>query len=352
MELPHSNLVDPADYETDGLICDGYQLRVSKYTDLADLGSIRAQQDWSKHVAPTKFYKGTLGDTYDFISLCIPECRPERIEIIAYANEMYFLHDDVVEDSDKGEGDRLNDALLEGFLPEQNLSAKTAMSNETTVPGRQIVQRKLIRAMMAVDRTLALKTMAIWTSFLETGCGRSNHTVFDNFDEFMQYRVLDVGKLYWVGAITFGMGITLSESELDVCYSLCHPMWLSCGLINDLYSWPKERDAAAAQRVGHVNNAVWVLMKEQSVDEAQALVLLRDKIRQCFVDYRAVLLQHGGRLDFSSELRRLLHALSFSMIGHLVWSRTAPRYIYGCGFSERQLRWMKDGTPRSIGVMG
>src|SRR5262245_50213179 len=116
MKFHHSTPIDPSAYEVDGLVCEGYNLRVSNYTHLADLGAIRAQQDWTAHVAPTQYFKGTLGDTYDFISLSIPECLPDRIELVAYANEMYFLHDDVVEDSDQREVGRVS-FFLGYFLP-------------------------------------------------------------------------------------------------------------------------------------------------------------------------------------------------------------------------------------------
>lgn len=65
-----------------------------------------------------------------------------------------------------------------------------------------------------------------------------------------------------------------------------------------------------------------------------------------------MLREHGQKADLSEEMRRLLHAFGFSMVGHLVWSRTSPRYVKESGFSERQLRWMRDGTEGEGGVMG
>ena len=100
MEFHHSNLVGPSTYETEGL-CDGYSLRVHKNPEIVDLCTLRAQEDWKTFVGPVGFYKGCLGPEYDFISLSIPECLPERIDIIAYINEVIFLHDDIVEDVDK-----------------------------------------------------------------------------------------------------------------------------------------------------------------------------------------------------------------------------------------------------------
>lgn len=92
MTFTHSTIVDPSTYETQGL-CEGIDVRVSKYSHLEDRGAIRSHEDWNKHVAPCHEYRGTLGPRFNFISVTIPECIPERLEIISYANDFAFLHD-------------------------------------------------------------------------------------------------------------------------------------------------------------------------------------------------------------------------------------------------------------------
>lgn len=92
MEYRYSEIVDPSTYDLEGL-CDGIPLRVNRHADLEDIGAIRAQEDWSKHVNPVKSYRGGLGPRFSFMAVSIPECLPERLEIISYANEFAFLHD-------------------------------------------------------------------------------------------------------------------------------------------------------------------------------------------------------------------------------------------------------------------
>ena len=92
MEYKYSSIVDPSTYETENL-CDGMPLRVHMYPDLEDLGAFRAQEDWRRHVGPIDNYKGGLGPQYSFMAVSVPECLPERLEIISYANEFAFLHD-------------------------------------------------------------------------------------------------------------------------------------------------------------------------------------------------------------------------------------------------------------------
>ena len=100
MEFQYSTLVPRASYDDESL-CTGYTLRIHKDEELVDLGTLRAQEDWSRHVGPVEFYKGSLGAKFNFVSLALPECLPDRIEIIAYINEVIFLHDDIVEDVSK-----------------------------------------------------------------------------------------------------------------------------------------------------------------------------------------------------------------------------------------------------------
>lgn len=92
MEFRHSSLVCPESYDNDGL-SDIIDLRQSDYAYLEDRGAIRAQHDWAMHVGPMRRFRGTLGPQYSFMSVSVPECIPERLEIISYANEFAFMHD-------------------------------------------------------------------------------------------------------------------------------------------------------------------------------------------------------------------------------------------------------------------
>lgn len=92
MQYLHSKLIDPSTYETEGL-CDGIPLRAHLSRELEDIGTIRAQQDWNKYVGPINQYEGGLGPQYSFMTVSVPECLPDRLEIISYANEFAFLHD-------------------------------------------------------------------------------------------------------------------------------------------------------------------------------------------------------------------------------------------------------------------
>ena len=95
MEYRYSEEVDPCEYETHGL-AGNVPLRVHKDPFSETVGALRAQRDWTKLVSPVYGYKGGLGDRYSFMRVTVPECRPERLEIISYANEYAFLYDGAI----------------------------------------------------------------------------------------------------------------------------------------------------------------------------------------------------------------------------------------------------------------
>lgn len=92
MEFQYSDVIDPSTYETEGL-CDGIALRRHRNPIHENKGAVRAQEDWTKLVGPVVHYKGGLGAEFSFIRVTVPECLPERLEVLSYANEFAFLYD-------------------------------------------------------------------------------------------------------------------------------------------------------------------------------------------------------------------------------------------------------------------
>lgn len=92
MDFVYSQEVSAVLYQTDGLD-SGIPLRMHK-DDVSEIrGASRAQKDWNDNVSPIESYRGGLGEPYSFIRVTVPECLPDRLEIISYANEFAFLYD-------------------------------------------------------------------------------------------------------------------------------------------------------------------------------------------------------------------------------------------------------------------
>ena len=92
MEYQYSDVVDPSTFDYHGL-CPPLQTRVSKFDHLSNEGTRTAQDDWRRLVGKRKDTPGSIGRPFNFISLVIPECLPDRIYLATYANEFGFLHD-------------------------------------------------------------------------------------------------------------------------------------------------------------------------------------------------------------------------------------------------------------------
>ncbi|KAH7048409.1 isoprenoid synthase domain-containing protein [Macrophomina phaseolina] len=322
MQLLYSKLVDPSEYDMDGISSPELDLRISKYADFEEIGTIRAQEDWRKYVGPVEpYYRGGLGPKYNFMAIAVPECLPERLEIISYANEFAFLYDDMVDNVSKEEGDKLNDQLMAAFQ-----EAATTGKITQALTGKRYVQAQMLLEMMAIDKPRALVAMKAWAEFAELASGREHFTDFASLDQYIPYRILDVGEMFWFGMLTFGMGLTIKEEEIEECRLLSRDAYIIFGLQNDLYSWDKE--VAAAEKIGqkHVVNAVYVIMKEHGVGVDDAKQICRRVILEHEAKYIKTLREVEKRTDLSHDLKRFVEALQYSSTGNVLWSVLCPRY--------------------------
>lgn len=123
--------------------------------------------------------------------------------------------------------------------------------------------------------------------------------------------------------------------------------WIAVGLQNDIWSWPKERDAAKANGKDHVVNAVWVLMQEHQTDVVGAMQICRKLIVDHVTKYLKVIEETKTNESISLDLRKYLDAMLYSISGNVVWSLECPRYNPDITFNKTQLEWMHQGIPAS-----
>ncbi|KAJ5808864.1 geranylgeranyl diphosphate synthase [Penicillium riverlandense] len=338
MEFKYSTVVDPTTYKTHGL-CDGIPLRCHESPELEEIETLRCQEDWRDWVGPLGFYKGGLGPRWNFMAITVPECLPERLGVLGYANELAFLHDDVTDVADYG--DLHNDDLKAAFE-----EAASTGRIEGSASGKRAIQAHIANEMMKIHKQHAITTLQAWAKFAELGSGRQHTTHFKTEKEYIEYRMIDIGTMFWYGMVTFGMGISIPEEELDMCHDLANTAYLNLGLTNDLYSWQKEYETAVAMGRDYVANIIGVLMEERKISEEEAKEVCREKIKVTIVDFRKIVEDTKAREDVSLDTKRYLEALLYSLSGNLVWSIDCPRYHRWSSYNERQLDWMKDGIPK------
>lgn len=95
MEKRFSKLIAASTYNSGGLT-GGIELRRHIRPLSEDVGTIRAQEDWNRLVSPLKGYTGGLGPRWSVMQLAFPECLPDRLEVISYANELAFIYDGMI----------------------------------------------------------------------------------------------------------------------------------------------------------------------------------------------------------------------------------------------------------------
>ncbi|RAH79187.1 putative geranylgeranyl diphosphate synthase [Aspergillus japonicus CBS 114.51] len=331
MEFKFSTVVDPSTYQTQGL-CDGLTVRYHKNTELEEIGCLRCQEHWREQVGPLGLYKGGLGHPWSGMSIAIPEALPDRLGIVSYANELAFLHDD---------GDEHNNDLKAAF--DQVISTGTIKHAGS---GKRALQAYVAKRMLSIDKDRAITSLKAWPTFLDKA-GRQEDYRFKSEDEYLKYRVHDVGMLFWYGLLTFAQAITIPENELEKCHQLATTAYLHMALVNDLVSWDKERQSATALGKDYVTNFIFVAMEEHGISEDQAQERCRQEIKKATVDYLRVFEDIKARDDLSPDTKRYLESVLYSMSGNVVWSFHSPRYYTDASFSERQLEWMKNGIPKA-----
>ena len=62
--------------------------------------------------------------------------------------------------------------------------------------GKKQIQSRMLLEMISIDRERALTTMKAWARFVELASGRQHHTHFATLEEYIPYRVIDVGQMY------------------------------------------------------------------------------------------------------------------------------------------------------------
>ncbi|KAK8084701.1 terpenoid synthase [Apiospora hydei] len=333
MEFRYSSLVDPRHYQTHGL-ANGIPLRQHDDSVKERAGALRAQRDWGKFVFPIQGYNGGLGDRFSLIRVTIPECLPERLEIISYANEFAFLYDganlcrfiqDAMEEidlKDNLDGDAVTIPFLETFGAETVLDVTPKVAAQ---PEKRL-QAQILAEMMSIDPIRAITTMEVWGRFVRLA-SETRARPFGTMTEYVPSRVVDVGELIWFGTLTFAMALTIPEEDLQECMELARPAYAALALTNDLYSWDKERKAAEETDQDYVFNAIWVIMKERSVSEKEAKNICCEEIRKYVQEYCEIVEEvQSEPAHLGKDTRTYLEAIKYTISGNLVWSIYCARY--------------------------
>lgn len=68
-------------------------------------------------------------------------------------------------------------------------------SIESKGSGKRQLQSKMLLEMLKIDKERAITSMKSWARFVELAAGRQHHTQFASLEEYIPYRIIDVGEM-------------------------------------------------------------------------------------------------------------------------------------------------------------
>ena len=68
-------------------------------------------------------------------------------------------------------------------------------SIESKGSGKRQLQSKIFLEMIKLDRERAITSMKLWARFVEFASGRQHHIQFTSLEEYIPYRIIDVGEM-------------------------------------------------------------------------------------------------------------------------------------------------------------
>jgi hypothetical protein len=73
--------------------------------------------------------------------------------------------------------------------------ATGVIKNPKNTTGRGFMMSKIAKKMLSIDRGPASVALSLWAEWFRKGAGRRNHTQFKTLDEYLEYRIFDVGDV-------------------------------------------------------------------------------------------------------------------------------------------------------------
>ncbi|KAK4459663.1 isoprenoid synthase domain-containing protein [Cladorrhinum samala] len=255
---------------------------------------------------------------YNIVSTLFPETKPERVEVLSYFNEFVGLHDDVVEEVQQSLGDAQNDEARNTCLNYASapaaggrggaLTERSSKKQKRDAAGREKMIASVAERMEKIDPGPAAVALRLWAEWFDQGSGRRFYTRFASLDEYLEYRVLDVGEKLTTGMTIFSMSLDIPEHKFGLLSELCRPCWVAMGMTNDIYSWDKEKKAADLAGETSLCNSIWVLMEEHGIGKEEAETRCREIIRDNVARFAETVRTIHERKDISRDLAIFVEA--------------------------------------------
>jgi hypothetical protein len=257
-----------------------------------------------------------------FTALTFPESLPERLELVAYINDLAFFHDDSTEGMDIVRANIEHEELIHAIRPDVSPTLQTQ-----SVVKKQKLLQKFIQKFMAVDPALSLEVFLEYEKFLKAV--DSSDKRFSTLDEYLPYRIDNAGYWIFMALVRFCMNTKFTFEQFSQVHDLDIAIAEVAVMGNDYYSWEKEYRAQQTKGSGGlaIRNAVAVLMEEHSCDSKSAKNLLKERILEGEAAFKTKkAMWEAANPSASDDLRRYVLSMEMMAGGNAFWSSTSPRY--------------------------
>ncbi|EKD14000.1 uncharacterized protein L3040_007997 [Drepanopeziza brunnea f. sp. 'multigermtubi'] len=251
--------------------------------------------------------------------LYFPLALDDRIHFACRLLTVLFLIDDVLEHMSFADGEAYNNRLI-------------PISRGDVLPDRtkpeEFILYDLWESMRAHDKELADEVLEPTFVFMRSQTDRARLTIRE-LGHYLEYREKDVGKALLSALMRFSMGLRLSDNELQSMKALEANCAKQLSVVNDIYSYDKEEEAA---RTGHKEgaflcSAVKVLAEEAKLGIPATKRVLWSMTREWEDVHDSLVVETIESPDGCSEaVQAYMKGLGYQMSGNEQWSKTTRRY--------------------------
>ncbi|KAG7094396.1 hypothetical protein E1B28_007996 [Marasmius oreades] len=252
----------------------------------------------------------------NLFTLTLGLCEAERVGSIVRILQFLCIIDDVLEVLPHGDALVEHDILCDGLRGFSN--ACTPNTRPEWIKFLQDVKAEVI----AVD---PIRGPALFLTFEESLRIRDSSDVeFEAIKQYLPYRLINFDYELVANLILWAMDVDLSPEEADseLLHDFKYSIGVIVGLINDYYSW--EREKRQQQDSDRIRNGVAVLMKQHNLSDQDAKAAVKKMIIEEELKIHTML--ENPQLEISTALKRFLDGLRMFAGGYSFWCATCPRY--------------------------
>ncbi|RAH67449.1 bifunctional terpene synthase/polyprenyl synthetase family protein [Aspergillus aculeatinus CBS 121060] len=314
----HFSILVPRDTPDLHGFCRGYPLRRHKAEPKANEGSLQLRADWEKYIGPIERWGSCNPWEGHFGAVVLPCCRPERMAIVNYIFEYAFMYDNVVESAAQSTiNAHADDIALD----------ETEYRTVRSVTGTKQVQSKMLLELFAIDPACAQVVLDSWKTMIDTTATQDKTRAFQDWEEYVDYRIIDTGAPFVDMLMRFGMGFVLTPQEQASIEPVVRPCYAALGLANDYFSFDVEWDEFQRSEETTMTNAVWLCMHWHGVDVPAAKEMVRRVTNNFEREFQQRVAEYvAGEGRENRKVQVYLRALGYQIPGNVAWSLRCPRY--------------------------